>query len=190
MNRASFPLRIRPDKGMVIKEHYPTLVFATICTKGRKPWLATDENHQLLRTIWAESTFWKVEPYIIMPNHLHFFAWPGRLDGDIDDWVQYWKSVFTRRLGKTDRRWQRASFHHRVRSDESAEKRRAHMCENPVRAGLVARACDWPYGARCSKRVFGGSAWGNSRRLRRGAILTALGNATPVTRERDPTGFG
>jgi len=74
-----FPQRNRPDKGVLIKEYQPTLVFVTICTKGRKPWLATDTNHRLLRTIWREATYWKVGPYVIMPNHLHFFAWPGRL---------------------------------------------------------------------------------------------------------------
>ena len=77
MSSDLFPQRILPHRGVVIKEHQHTLVFATVCTKSRKPWLATDENHQLLRTIWAEATFWKVGPYIIMPNHLHFFAWPG-----------------------------------------------------------------------------------------------------------------
>ena len=149
-----FPQRIRPDKGVAIKEHLPTLAFVTICTKGRKPWLATDENHQLLRTIWTEATYWKIGPYVILPNHLHFFAWPGRLHADIDDWIQYWKSIFTKRLGRPDCRWQRASFHHRVRSDESAEKWRAYMFENPVRAGLVLRACDWPYSGEVFKAGF------------------------------------
>ena len=74
MNKEPFPQRIYPDKGVVIKEHQPTLVFATVCTKGRKPWLATDETHRLLQTIWTEATYWKVGPYVIMPNHLHFFA--------------------------------------------------------------------------------------------------------------------
>jgi putative transposase len=149
-----FPQRIRPDKGVLIKDDQPTLVFVTICTKGYKPWLATDTNHCLLRTIWTEATYWKVGTYIVMPNHLHFFAWPGRLHADVDDWVQYWKSIFTKRLRKPDCRWQRASFHHRIRSDESAEERRAYMIENPVRAGLVQRACDWPYGGELFKPGF------------------------------------
>ncbi len=91
---------------------------------------------------------------LVIPNHLHFFAWPGRLHADVDDWVQYWKSIFTKRLRKPDCRWQRASFHHRIRSDESAEERRAYMIENPVRAGLVQRACDWPYGGEVFKPGF------------------------------------
>ena len=37
VSKEPFPQRVYPDKGVVIKEHRPTLVFATICTKGRKP---------------------------------------------------------------------------------------------------------------------------------------------------------
>ena len=36
---------------------------------------------------------------------------------------------------------------------ESAEERRAYMIENPVRADLVQRACDWPYGGEVFKPV-------------------------------------
>ena len=63
-----FPQRIRPDKGVLIKDYQPTLVFVTICTKGYKPWLATDTNHCLLRTIWTETTYWKVGNYVVTPN--------------------------------------------------------------------------------------------------------------------------
>jgi len=154
MKDEPFPQRAYPDKGVTIKEHQPTLGFATVCTKDRKPWLATDEAHGLLQAIWTEATYWKVGSYIIMPNHLHFFAWPGELYADIDDWVQYWKSMFTKRLRKPDCRWQRASFHRRIRSHESAEQRRTYMFENPVRAGLVQKACDWPYGGEVFKPGF------------------------------------
>jgi len=149
-----FPERTRPNKGVVIKEHQPTMVFATICTKGRNPWLATEENHCLLRTIWTEATYWKVGPYVIMPDHLHFFTWPGRLYADIDEWIQYWKSIFRKRIRRPDCAWQRASFHHRIRSYESAGTLRAYMYENPVRAGLVQRNCDWPYGGEVFKSEF------------------------------------
>jgi putative transposase len=89
-----------------------------------------------------------------MPDHLHFFAWPGQLYADIDNWVQFWKSMFTKRLRKPDWRWQRASFHHRIRSHESAEERRADMFENPVRAGLVQKASDSPYAGELFKPDF------------------------------------
>jgi|SRR5208283_971533 len=83
-----------------------------------------------------------------------FFRVARAPPADVDSWVQYWKSIFTKRLRKPYCRLQRASFHHRIRSDESAEERRAYMIENPVRAGLVQRACDWPYGGEVFKPGF------------------------------------
>jgi putative transposase len=155
VNNTFFPKRNRPNRGVLIKENEPTLAFVTICTKNRKPWLATDLVHGLLRNIWTEASYWKVGSYVIMPNHVHFFAWPGRLYADIDDWVQYWKATFTKRSQRADWRWQRASFHHRIRSDESAEARRVYMLQNPVRAGLVEKESDWPY----TGELFKPGAW-------------------------------
>jgi REP element-mobilizing transposase RayT len=192
MNIDPFPQRIRPDRGVAIKEHLPTLVFVTICTKGRKPWLATDENHQLLRTIWTEATYWKIGPYVILPNHLHFFAWPGRLHADIDDWTQYWKSIFTKRLGRPNCRWQRASFHHRVRS-ERVLKSGAPICLRipSERVSFSGRATGHTV-ARCSKRVFGDRGLGGRATpvTRERGPYRARGNAAPVTRERGPYRLG
>jgi hypothetical protein len=56
VDNGPFPQHIYPDKGVAIKEHQLTLVFATVCTKGRKPWLTTDETRRLLQAIWTEAT--------------------------------------------------------------------------------------------------------------------------------------
>ena len=41
--------------------------------------------------------------------------------------------------------WQRRFFDHVLRSDESYAQKWNYVRENPVRAGLVAKAEDWPY---------------------------------------------
>ena len=41
--------------------------------------------------------------------------------------------------------WQKEFFDHVLRSDESYESKWDYVRENPVRAGLVSRADDWPY---------------------------------------------
>lgn len=41
--------------------------------------------------------------------------------------------------------WQRGFFDHVLRSDESYAQKWDYVRENPVRAGLVKRAEDWPY---------------------------------------------
>ena len=41
--------------------------------------------------------------------------------------------------------WQRGFFDHLLRSDESYAQKWNYVRENPVRAGLVRNADDWPY---------------------------------------------
>ena len=50
-------------------------------------------------------------------------------------------------LGATKKRplWQPGFFDHVLRNDESYSQKREYVLKNPVRAGLVPRADDWPY---------------------------------------------
>jgi hypothetical protein len=41
--------------------------------------------------------------------------------------------------------WQKTFFDHLLRSSESYSEKWNYVRENPVRAGLVASAEDWPY---------------------------------------------
>jgi len=42
--------------------------------------------------------------------------------------------------------WQKDFFDHVLRSEESYEEKWHYVRENPVRAGLVKRWQDWPFG--------------------------------------------
>ena len=123
--------RHHPARGVLEDETVPTLVFATVCTKKRKPWLATPQVHRALRSAWFQHKGWTVSAYVIMPDHIHFFAEPGIEPGVFDDWITCWKRG--------------VSFHHRIRRFEDAVEKRIYMDENPVRAGLAKRMRDWPY---------------------------------------------
>jgi putative transposase len=80
-----------------------------------------------------------------MPDHLHLFCAPRDLTFTLEDWMKYWKSQFSRaHLDKTWG-WQRASFHHRIRSGQEFSEKWAYVQENPVRKGLVKEAKDWPF---------------------------------------------
>jgi REP element-mobilizing transposase RayT len=50
--------------------------------------------------------------------------------------------------GRSDKKspfWQPGFFDHVLRNDESYTQKWKYVRENPVRAGLVSRADDWPY---------------------------------------------
>jgi putative transposase len=62
-----------------------------------------------------------------------------------------WVGILKQRLGKavaspkSSPIWQRGFFDHLLRSDESYSQKWNYVRENPVRAGLVSKAADWPY---------------------------------------------
>jgi REP element-mobilizing transposase RayT len=75
-------------------------VFFTACTYRRKAILADVQCHEIFRAIWSESvrSGWFVGHYILMPNHVHFFARPEIAARPVAKWVQMWKGVSSRKI--------------------------------------------------------------------------------------------
>jgi len=137
--------RDHPARGVFESDSVPTLVFTTVCAKGRKRWIANPQVHAALLAAWRRHVHWMVTRYVLMPDHLHFFAGPGEQPLPFDTWITVWKSGITRVLKMPEFRWQAGSFHHRIRSFEDYNEKLTYMDENPVKARLVERIEDWPY---------------------------------------------
>jgi len=137
--------RKHPAHGVLFTPNVPTIIFLTVATKDRKPWLASTEVHDLLRAVWTESRAWLVGRYVVMPDHIHLFAAPGSTDVPFDNWVRYWKSQFTKRHRVRSHRWHTDHWDTRLRRHESYAGKWEYVRDNPVRKGLVERAEDWPY---------------------------------------------
>jgi putative transposase len=137
--------RKRPVHGVYEIPGQPTIVFLTVCTEDRRPWLATSENHALLRSEWIKAQAWLVGRYIVMPDHLHLFAAPGQLGIPLDNWVTYWKSQLSKAKPDPASSWQVDHWDTRLRSGESYEAKWEYVKNNPVRAGLVRLSDEWPY---------------------------------------------
>lgn len=95
-----------------------------------------------------------------MPDHLHLFCAPRDLKFTIERWIGFWKDQLAKGMksqgGATHDgpagppysiigKFQAGVFHHRLRDGESYAQKWQYVRENPVRAGLVERAEDWPY---------------------------------------------
>ncbi len=140
--------RRTPAKGVFISSLNPTWVFLTVCTEKRGRWLAQSNVQRSLHALWKQkATAWLVCDYLIMPDHLHLFCAPYDLKFTIDRWVSFWKDCFAKTMVETGK-FQRSSFHHRLRHDESYRDKWNYVQENPVRAGLVKSAEDWLYKGR------------------------------------------
>jgi putative transposase len=123
----------------------PTIVFLTVCTKNREPWLANHQAHTLLREIWTSATAWLVGRYMLMPDHLHLFSTPGQPELPLENWAKYWKSQFSKQHPNRAWRWQTDHWDTRLRREESYEEKWNYVVNNPVRRGLVTRSEDWPF---------------------------------------------
>lgn len=80
-----------------------------------------------------------------MPDHLHLVCAPVNEAIEIESWITFWKRGFRRLHGNPNRRFQSGGFHHRFRQEESYDERWNYVLQNPVRAGLVRRAEEWPF---------------------------------------------
>ena len=85
-----------------------------------------------------------------MPNHIHLLI--EILSGGLKTNLESFKGWTGRSAGRIlqlekHRFWQREWFDHWVRSPEEAAGIVDYIRNNPVKAGLVARFEEWPYGS-------------------------------------------
>jgi putative transposase len=141
--------RKHPPHFPAIERHNtPVIVFLTVCTKNRKAIFANAVADELLRTSWDQARSWLVGRYVVMPDHIHLFCAPADFPPKpLTQWVNYWKSHCARHCKEQEdaRIWQRHFWDTQLRRGDNYDEKWEYVVQNPVRAGLVARAEDWPY---------------------------------------------
>ena len=88
------PQRQNPSSGVHLSYDQSNVVFLTVTTERRNPWLANETAHRLLHETWSEARAWLVGDYLLMPDHLHCFCAPNDLRFTIEAWISYWKREF------------------------------------------------------------------------------------------------
>ena len=94
-----------------------------------------------------------LEAVVIMPNHVHMVLWTLR---DSEEWPYSIPEIMkrikgrsameiNRMLTRTGPVWNRESFDHVVRHNESLEEKIEYVVQNPVRAGLVGDVSNYPW---------------------------------------------
>ena len=83
--------------------------------------------------------------FCVMPDHVHFVAYlleKKSLSQVMKSFGAYTAREINALFGRTGRLWH---HDHRCRDDRDIEEHVTYAEYNPVRAGLVERAEDWPY---------------------------------------------
>jgi REP element-mobilizing transposase RayT len=135
-----------------MRQKHP-VYFVTICVAGRRPLLASRAVHDILLEEWSgmrERHACAIGRYVVMPDHVHFFAAPALLEESplsrsLGKWKEWTAKRILKMTGEPSPLWQPEFFDHLLRSEESVIEKWNYVRENPVRAGLVSRAEDWPY---------------------------------------------
>ena len=121
--------------------------YITCCTRDRRPIRELSAAHDAFSRYGERATQHNVAVgrYVLMPDHLHLFA-SGDANFLLSRWMGGLKRAIAVTLGcRSGELWQPGFFDHVLRSDESYADKWNYVRENPVRAGLVRDASEWPY---------------------------------------------
>jgi putative transposase len=131
---------------IVFQKYDPPLYFVTLCSAKRRRILASERVHSAFRdyAIAGATRGYTVGRYVIMPDHIHLFVC-GADDFVLGTWVAGLKRVVAAAVTGGRSIWQRGFFDHLIRNSESYSAKWDYVHQNPVRAGLVADADDWPF---------------------------------------------
>jgi len=144
-----FPKRKRPPHYAAFdRDEASAIHFVTVCTKDRRPLLASPEAHSAIIAAWKTAGAFKVGRYVILPDHVHLFCSPVDVRPDyMKSWVRYWKSLATRALevASEGQLWQRDFWDTQLRREESYDAKWEYVRCNPVRHGLVEYVTELPY---------------------------------------------
>jgi len=90
---------------------------------------------------------YQLHAFVVMPNHVHLLATPKVVAtqwlGPLKGFTAYRANVLLGSRGCAF--WQDESYDHLVRSEAQFERIRSYIEENPVSAGLVAEAHQYPW---------------------------------------------
>jgi REP element-mobilizing transposase RayT len=90
--------------------------------------------------------YYDLHAFVVMANHVHLLVLPRVSPSRFLQTVKgYTAREANRLLGRTGQPfWQAESYDHWVRDDRESDRIKAYIENNPVRAGLVASAEDYP----------------------------------------------
>jgi putative transposase len=139
-------IKRRPQRLDIIFSRNP-VYFVTFCTRNRQ---AIPDLQQAQAALEAyarrgiDDFGSALGRYVIMPNHIHLFVC-GDVEFELSKWVAGLKRAISKARRLRGEFWQPTFFDHILRTEESYSEKWQYVCANPVRAGLVKEAEDWPY---------------------------------------------
>jgi len=99
-----------------------------------------------------DGTRYELHAYVVMPDHVHAILMPlrrGKGTVPLSEIMKALKGATAHRinaaLGRRGRLWQDESYDRIIRHAKEYRQKLRYIQNNPVRAGLVDRADEWPW---------------------------------------------
>ncbi len=134
--------------------------YLTSCTHNRRPLFRSGRSAQMLIDLYVgyrDRGDIRLHGYVVIPDHYHVLVTLAA-ERSISGLVRKIHSAFARRWrgwagdeapaprkGRNRRIWQTRFYDHMVRDEEDWRTTLTYMHENPVRAGFVEIAIDYPW---------------------------------------------
>jgi putative transposase len=149
-----------PRLDLIFQRFNAPLYLVTFNTHTRARLLAVLEVHEAFVLYCRRATNFRigVGRYVLMPDHIHLFVcfgigcattlgeWVKGLKRELDHVLLSKGNIPVKRPRQNLSSFWQPGFHdHLLRSDESYAAKWEYVFQNPVRAGLVSHAEDWPY---------------------------------------------
>jgi len=99
---------------------------------------------------------YKLLEWVVMPNHVHVLVEINaeyQLSQIVHSWKSFTAKEANRILGTSGRYWQPDYFDRFIRDDAHYVNAVAYIHQNPVKAKLVTKPEDWPYGSAASRKL-------------------------------------
>jgi putative transposase len=113
----------------------------------------------------------RILAYCLMPNHFHLVLRP-HADGDVSRWMQWLQTTHVRRYHQhhhaSGHVWQGRFKAFPIQEDEHLLAVLRYVERNPLRAGLVSKAIDWPWSSFPLHAAASRPAWYDRGPVRRG----------------------
>jgi putative DNA methylase len=116
--------------------------------------LRDPKNAQIVEAAlrYGAGRYYDLHAYVIMPNHVHVLITQheaARLADIVHRWKGWSAKQINRLTGRSGQFWQRDYFDQFIRDEAHFHAAFAYIEQNPVMAGLVTIAADWPFGSAC-----------------------------------------
>ena len=125
-------------------------VFLTLCTLNRQRHFRTLRKVEIVREIFFECCdefAFEIPAYCFMPDHFHALISGYCENGHARRLVRVFKqrSAYHFRRASGQQLWQRSYFDRTLRSEDAVLPVCSYIAANPVRAGLVGSAAEYPF---------------------------------------------